>query len=225
MDTAHWMARDLLTATPDTPLHVASRRMSERSVRHLLVVDRQDARQLVGLVSTHDLFLAAESGVLPSSPAAVDRDDQTVGAIMTSHPRSIASTTSIAEAARILRDQKFGCLPVVDRGELVGILTEHDILRAFLCMSGADQPGWEVTCLLGDGGDALGAMSGLARERGLQLVSASVFDLDRQRYAVVHFVGAEDPAFVDALWRSGQRVLRVRPTAPGGTRPRAHAAR
>ncbi|MBK8095989.1 MAG: CBS domain-containing protein [Planctomycetes bacterium] len=210
MDTALWMARDLLTATPDTPLAVAARQMAARHVRHLLVVADDDARRLVGLVSSHDLFLAADAGVHPNSPRAVDGDERTLADIMTLHPATIPSTTSIAEAARILRDRKFGCLPVVDRGELVGVLTEHDILRAFLRMAGADQPGYEVTAIVGDTTDVLGTLHSLAERRHLRLVSASVFDHDRRRYAVVHFVGGPDDAFVESLWRSGLTILRVR---------------
>jgi len=213
MDTSLWMTRELLTVTPTTPLHVASQCMAKRRVRHLLVVDAEGSQHLVGLVSSHDLFLAAESGINPFSPLAIDRGTKArVGDIMVTHPCSIPSTTSIAEAARLLRDKKFGCLPVVDRGELVGVLTENDLLRAFLCMSGADQPGYEVTCVVADGRDALGEMNTLAHQRGLRLVSAAVFDHDGKHYGVVHFAGKADDAFVDALWRCGHTILRVQPT-------------
>lgn len=210
MDTSLWMARDLITVTPDTPLHLASRLMADRKVRHLLVVAPADSRNLVGLVSSHDLFLAAESGINPFSPRAVDRLTQTIGEIMTAHPCSIPSNTSIGDAARILRDKKFGCLPVVDHGELVGILTEHDILRAFLRMSGADQPGYEVTCVVRDGDDVIGRTNALATGRRLCLTSTTVFEHEKKRYVVLHFVGQKDDTFVDALWRSGLLILRVR---------------
>ncbi len=212
MDTSLWMARDLLTVTPDTPLHVASQQMARRHVRHLLVVDREGSRHLVGIVSSHDLFLAAEAGVSPFSPLAVEGDRRTIGEVMTTHPVSIPSTTSIAEAARILRDKKFGCLPVVDRDELTGILTEHDLLRAFLRMSGGDQPGYEVTCVVASATDVLGEMHHHAERRGLRLVSANVFDHESKRYAVVHFTGKRNDDFVEDLWRSGLTILRVRPT-------------
>ncbi|MCA8963429.1 MAG: CBS domain-containing protein [Planctomycetes bacterium] len=216
MDTSLWMATDLLTATADMPISRAARLMAQRRVRHLLVVADDDDARLVGLVSSHDLFLAADAGVHPMSPRAVDRDGATVGEVMTPQPFSIPPNTSIAAAARILHDRKFGCLPVVDRGRLVGILTEQDLLRAFVCMSGADQPGYEVTCVVAEDGDVLGDMSSLAAQRGLRLTSASVFDHGDRRYAVVHFVGQRSDAFVEALWRCGHQILRVEPAAPAG---------
>jgi acetoin utilization protein AcuB len=214
MDTSLWMARDLLVVVPDTTLIAATKRMAERRVRHLLVVAADDPTQLVGIVSSHDLYLAADAGIHPLSPRAVDRERRTVGELMTPHPFSIPSNTSIATAARILRDKKFGCLPVVDRGALVGILTEHDILRAFLSMSGADQSGYEVTCVVNEDDNVLDSMNTLATQRGLRLTSASVFDHEGKRYGVVHFVGKQSDAFVESLWRSGHKILRVQASEP-----------
>lgn len=223
MDTSLWMSRDLLTAAPTTPVLEAARKMAQRRVRHLLVVDPAESHHLVGIVSSHDLYLAAEAGVNPFSPRAVDREVRSVATIMTPHPLAITPTTSIAEAARLLRDKKYGALPVVDRGELVGILTEHDILRAFLRLSGADQDGYEVTAAVAAGSlDVIGQMNTLAQRRGLHLVSASMFEQDQVHYAVIHFTGRANDAFVDDLWQSGHRILRVRATTPGGPVP-AHA--
>ena len=218
MDTSLWMSRDLLTAAPATPVLEAARSMAQRRVRHLLIVEPVQSRHLVGIVSSHDLYLAAESGINPFSPLAVDRGLRSVATIMTPRPLAIAPTTSIAEAARILRDKKYGALPVVDHGELVGILTEHDILRAFLRLSGADTPGYEVTATLTDAtGDVLAPLCTLAQQRGLRLVSAAQFEHDKVHYAVVHFTGSRNDAFVDDLWASGLRILRVRETTDART--------
>lgn len=229
MDTSLWMARDLLTVTPPTPLDIAGRSMAKRQVRHLLVVEREGSDRLVGLVSSHDLFLAADAGIHPFSPRAVESTTMTVADIMIADPCSIAPTTSITEAACILRDKKFGCLPVVDRGALVGILTEHDILRAFLRLSGADQPGYEVTCIVLDARDVLGEMHGIAAGYGLQIVSTNVFHHEGKRYGIVRFIGTRNDSFVDALWNCGHTILRVRQTTSGTDgvvgRPEPHTSK
>ena len=186
--------------------------MAERRVRHLLVVDPTTPTELVGIVSSHDLYLAAESGVNPLSPRAFDGPTRTIGEVMTAHPLTIAPSLPLAEAARILRDRKFGCLPVVDHGELVGVLTEHDILRAFLRWTGADQHGYEVTAVIGPDRDALGELNEVANTHGLRIVSASSFEHDKKPLLVLHVVGHRNEAFVDALWRCGHTILRVRAT-------------
>lgn len=219
MDSRLWMARDLVLGSPDQPLGEAGALMARHRVRHLLIVDPPGSRHLVGVLSSHDLYRASDADLHPFSPQALDRITGTVGAAMTHAPFAIAPDTSIAAAARILRDRKFGCLPVVERGELVGVLTEHDLLRAFLSLSGADQPGYEVTALAPDGSDVLGSMVALAGRHRLTLTSANVFAHEGKRYALCHFVGAQSEAFVDALWRSGQTILRVRTSAaePGAS--------
>ena len=50
------------------------------------------------------------------------------------------------------------------------------------------------------------------RKRGLRLVSAAQFEHDTVHYAVVHFTGPRNDTFVDDLWASGLRILRVRET-------------
>ncbi len=212
MDTSLWMARDLLTVGPDTSIEDAARRMAQRRVRHLLVVADDAPTHLLGIVSSHDLYLAAEAGVNPFSPRAIDGTRRAVGTIMTPHPMTIASTTPLAEAARILRDKKFGCLPVVDHGELVGVLTEHDILRAFLRWTAADQAGYEVTAVAAPGRDALGELNRLAAARRLAIVSAASFEHAGKPLLVLHLTGPRDDAFVDELWKCGHTILRVRVT-------------
>lgn len=206
------MARDLLTVRPGTSLTEGARRMAERRVRHLLVVDPDRPTRLVGLVSSHDLYLAAESGVNPFSPRAAERSTRTIGEIMTMHPQTITPSTPLADAARILRDRKFGCLPVVEHGVLVGVLTEHDILRAFLRWTGADQQGYEVTAVAAADRDVLGELSQLATAHALRIVSASAFEHDGRPLLELHVAGGRDEGFVEALWRCGHTILRVRAT-------------
>jgi CBS domain-containing protein len=54
-----------------------------------------------------------------------------IGEVMSEEPIWIAPDASIRDAARIMADRKIGCLPVLERGELIGIVTETDILQYF----------------------------------------------------------------------------------------------
>ncbi len=116
---------DPVTIGPEAPLAAALAAMRERDVRHLPVVD--DAGRLVGILTDRDLRRAAYARARALREARRDLLVQDVMscAVVTTHPEA-----SIAEAAGELYERRVGSLPVVDRGRLVGILTERDLLRA-----------------------------------------------------------------------------------------------
>jgi acetoin utilization protein AcuB len=111
------MTRQLVVIGPETPCDKARLIMEQRRIRHLPVVA---AGKLVGMVSDRDVRSAAHE-----SPGTV------AARIMTANPVTVTSQTRIEHAARIMLDARFGSLPVVD-GDLVGIVTYTDLLRAFV---------------------------------------------------------------------------------------------
>ncbi len=93
---------------------------------------------LVGIVTDRDLrdaypsvFAAARNG---HHPAADDPRQITVETIMTPHIVSISSQETMIEAARRMRKERIGALPVVDGQKLVGIIARSDVLDAFVSM-------------------------------------------------------------------------------------------
>ena len=125
--------RDLMTAhvfavRQNDDLLTVTELMDEHAFRHLPVVDAQSRVQ--GLVSQRDLLRTALRQ--PSLPPDVERHmllSTTAGQIMTPEPRTIGPDEDIRRAAQIMLEHKYGCLPVVDKGRLVGILTEADFVR------------------------------------------------------------------------------------------------
>jgi CBS domain-containing protein/gamma-glutamyl:cysteine ligase YbdK (ATP-grasp superfamily) len=122
---AEIMSTDLFTVRPHDLMNVAASVMEWKHVRHVPVED--DAGALVGLVSHRELLaLLATAG---------DAGARAVGDIMRREPVTIRPGASCAEALELLRDGRLGCLPVVEDGQLVGIVTERDFLpfaRAWL---------------------------------------------------------------------------------------------
>ncbi len=120
-----------------TPVRVKSgdscedvfRMFQENCIRHAPVVD---GGQLVGVVSERDLMRA-----LPWLIADVDArteakpSDTTVKSVMAARPVTCGLNDPLDEVALEMESNKIGCMPVVDRGQLVGLLTVMDLLRGF----------------------------------------------------------------------------------------------
>ncbi|MDX2436016.1 MAG: CBS domain-containing protein [Acidobacteriota bacterium] len=129
MKVADLMSTDLVTLTEDETLAHAQRCMARGRIRHLPVV--RDGR-LTGLVTHRDL-LAASFSIF----AEVERNEQrrifdTVPVVEAMHRDvvTVSPDLGVAQAAGILLENKYGCLPVVDgEGILIGIVTEADFLR------------------------------------------------------------------------------------------------
>ncbi len=128
--------RDLMThkvysLTPRDDLYAAQNLMDEHNIRHLPVVD--DDMDLVGLVTTRDLLRAAspKDDDLPIEMRQARMHEETVSEWMTEEVATIEPDDDLAEAAGMLLENKFGCLPVVEGSRLTGILTEADFVRFF----------------------------------------------------------------------------------------------
>jgi len=120
-----------VTVTESTTLDHALALMDEHGIRHLPVLRKGS---LVGVLSDRDL-LETTAG-LPSSVHATRRREgalpRTVGEIMHARVVCVEPGDSIAAASADFLSLGIGCVPVVTRGELVGILTEMDLVKAFV---------------------------------------------------------------------------------------------
>jgi acetoin utilization protein AcuB len=222
MIVAMWMSTTPVTVAPTVSLSEAAGCMVRHRLRHLLVAERRaDGRQdLVGIVSSHDVARAFPPDLNPFSVGALERTvPGAVSAVMTRRVVTVSPQTPVEEAARILRDRRIGALPVVGPAGLAGIITESDILRAFMDVVGVDDHGVRVTFDLSAKEDALTAAEAVAATHGMRIVSLLTMVHDGRRMGVVRVVGPDPEGFTAALWGSGHRVLTVQrtgPAAPGG---------
>ena len=131
MQVVDIMRKTVITATADMSLAQAQHRMQEHRVRHLPVVAHT---HLIGLLTDRDLRDALPSAVttLGQDDIAQLLDTIAIETCMTTPVQTINSTADAADAAHQLLQTHYGCLPVVDEGKLVGIVTELDMLRGFL---------------------------------------------------------------------------------------------
>jgi acetoin utilization protein AcuB len=126
------MTKALITASPDTPVLAAREQMVRERIRHLLVTG--PGRELLGIVTDRDIRLN-----LPSQATSLSVWEMnylltklTVEQVMTTSVIAVAPNRPVQEAAQLMLDHTIGALPVVDAGKLVGIVTETDLLRAFV---------------------------------------------------------------------------------------------
>jgi CBS domain-containing protein len=123
------MTREVTTLRRNDKLSLADDLMSMKRVRHLPVLD-DESDDLVGIVSQRDLFRGALARSLGYGQKAQRRmlDMLVVKDVMTNQVIHTGPDTPLAEAARSMLERKIGCLPVLEDGRLVGILTESDFV-------------------------------------------------------------------------------------------------
>jgi acetoin utilization protein AcuB len=136
MQVSHVMQRTVVTVTPEMSLAEVQRLMREKRIRHLPVVS---GKKLVGIVTDRDIreAMLSPATTLSRGEIAYQMDTTAVKTCMTREVVTVSPRTDLIQAARVLLEHKFGALPVVERGVLVGIVTKIDFLRAFLASSTA----------------------------------------------------------------------------------------
>lgn len=184
-----YMTRHPLLAEPEMTIVEAQRFMGQNNVRHLPVVG--DGKRLLGLVTRQTLMVEPGrlgsldvwdiartlSGLRVTDVMVKARDVITVGQDLT-----------IEEAAHLMVEKKIGCLPVLDGGAVVGIITETDLLAQLAEIMGTRRRGVRVTVRMSN--DKAGELA--------RLVSA----INGQGWGIMALGGApvpKDPAWWDAV--------------------------
>lgn len=122
------MNRTLVTVDTHASLRQAQRILDRRNIRHLFVMD---GKRLVGIVTDRDLRKAAPSSKSPLTTSAREEfmDELKVVEVMLRKLITASPSTTVREAAKVMIQEKIGCLPVVEGKTLVGIVTETDLLE------------------------------------------------------------------------------------------------
>jgi acetoin utilization protein AcuB len=129
---------------------VVKEMMLEKRFRHMPIID--DDGNLVGILTQRMLLRALPSDVSGFSRFEVEYLLSKTRAkdVMLTDVKTIGEDIAIEEAARVMADQKIGCLPVCHEGELVGIITDSDLFRIMVELMGARRVGVRMTVLIQD---------------------------------------------------------------------------
>ncbi|MCT8863179.1 CBS domain-containing protein [Shewanella xiamenensis] len=124
------MRTRVVTVEMDDRLTVAKEIFEQANFHHLLVVDEY---KLEGVLSERDLLRAISPNLGSSAETWKDLEtlQKRVHQVMTRNPVTVAPHVSLDVASRTLLEHNIGCLPVLENGDLVGIVTWKDLLRAY----------------------------------------------------------------------------------------------
>jgi acetoin utilization protein AcuB len=217
MLVAMWMTTDVATVRPTTSIAQTAAEMARHGFRHIVVTAEPGRGRVLGILSLHDVARAFPPDVNPLSATAVaSGPSRPVQEIMSRHPRTVMGDTPIEDAARLMLERKLGALPVVHGDALVGIITRSDLLKAFSEVVGVTsaagavhEAGVRVTFDVSEDEDAVALVLELARTRGMRVASVVTMWHEGKRLAVARLVAGAIDDFVDAIWRSGHRVVSV----------------
>lgn len=199
------LVRDIMRSpavaiSPDVTLQDAYRTMQEKGIRHLPVVEGE---RLAGVITDRDLRLAT-SALAPSPfpPSARVSD------VMSKAPMTADACDPVEESARTMREKKIGCLPVVEDGRLIGIITGLDLLDALMRMTGVDKPSGRLEVRLPDSPGELARLATFLSHRDMNIHSILSYPESSERVRTVLRVGSiETRALAHELRRAEFDVL------------------
>jgi acetoin utilization protein AcuB len=210
------MTRPVITAHPDLAIQDALALMRQEHIRRLPVVDSKG--QLIGMVSDRDLLHASPSDATSLSVWELNYllSKITIDQIMTKEVISVSGDTPVEEAARIMADNKIGGLPVLQDGELVGIITETDLFKIFLELLGARETGVRATVIVPDVPGELAKITSEVRNLGGNIVAMvqALGASSENRLVTLKVAGVEIETLRNALEPLVLEILDLRETKP-----------
>lgn len=166
-----WMASKVLTIEENTSVMRATRMMKENEVRRLPVVSHG---KLIGMVTDRDLKEAS-----PAKTSSLDihelhylLSEMRVKEVMTSNPISLGHEETLEKAAMVMLQNKISGLPIMDEsGNLVGLLSETDVLRGFIHATGIAEGTVHYIMDVPDKPGATTRLIDICRTHGARLIS------------------------------------------------------
>jgi len=197
MKVESWMVKDVITITSNAGIREALTVMKKHSVRHLPVVD---GGAFVGLVALGDLKQAILASII---------EQLKVSDVMIREPFTVTRDTSLEKAAQIIYEKRIGCLPVVEDGVIVGILTVNDILKAFIDIMGVLKGGSRIDVILKSVHGSFAEVISIIEANGGYIISAGMTMNGEENIHHFRISGGETGAIARELTNLGYRGVKV----------------
>ncbi len=167
----HWMTSEVITVSPEASVVKANKLMKDHNIRRLPVVDTEG--HVVGIVSDRDIKDAS-----PSQATSLDMREMLyllselkIKSIMTVNPICVGPEDSIEKVALLMEEKGFGGFPVTENDKLMGIISDHDIFRVLINISGARQESLHMAFAVQEKVGALRPVLNVLAEHNANIIS------------------------------------------------------
>lgn len=170
MFVSDWMTRKVITVSPEDSIADAAKLTKEKGIKHLPVVHGE---KLKGILSDRDI-----KEYVPTKATSLDVYElhyllakTKVKEVMKTKVYTTTPDTPIEEAAMLMRDQKIGCLPVIENNKVVGIISDKDIFKVLVDITGVRHGGHRVSVTVEDRPGSVREVADIIRKHGFSLQS------------------------------------------------------
>ena len=165
------MHTDLITVSPKTTLVEAKKLIEQKQIDHLLVVN--DQKKLVGIVSDRDLkkYWASPATSLSTHELNYLLEKVLVSMVMIKTVVTVPTNTTIERAALVMQQHRISALPVMEDGELAGIITSTDVMDVLLQAIGISDDSMRLSIFVKDSIGKLAEVTSSLRDAGINIQS------------------------------------------------------
>lgn len=203
------MHTDLITVAPETTLVAAKKIIEDKKIDHLLVVNKN--KKLVGLVSDRDLrqYWASPATSLSTHELNYLLEKVVVSMVMVKTVVTVPTSTTIERAALIMQQHRISSLPVMENGELVGIITSTDVMGVLLGAIGISDNSIRLGVFVKDTIGKLSELTETLKNAGVNI--QSLFCWPEKKYPgitqlLIRIASDDGPAAIEALTEKGFKV-------------------
>lgn len=206
------MKTDVSTLFPTDTIADAIHLMDVKRIRHIPVINEE--RHLLGLITVSKIRAATPS-IFHANEHPEDMK-KTIDTLMekdviTGHPLDF-----VEEIAGVFYEHKISCVPIVNNHKLVGIVTETDLLRTMVELTGSHQPGSQIEIKVPNITGVLSDIAAIIRNRHANILSVLVYpdkEDDHHKVIVIRVQLMNPTGLIDDLKKAGHHVLW--PNLPG----------
>src|ERR1700690_3440794 len=170
MFVSDWMTRKVYTVEPDNSVSDAIKLIKEKRIKHLPVIKKGKVK---GIISDRDIrdFSPSQATTLDIYELHYLLAKTRVKEIMKEKVLTVAPDLPVEEAALLMYDRNVGCLPVIEDVRLTGIISDRDIFRALVDITGVRHGGHRISMAIEDRAGSIKEVADIIRKYGFSLQS------------------------------------------------------